>query len=151
MTSTTRKLRRAALGALAAGLLGAGGLVAAAPASGIGNGIPLSGGQETTGAHTGANGRFWYEIDGDEICYTLSVKGLSVPATAAHIHLAPRNVAGGIVVPLTVGAGTTFSVSACTTASADLLADIMANPRAYYVNVHTPTWPGGEVRGQLLP
>jgi hypothetical protein len=29
------------------------------------------------------------------------------------------------------------------------LAAITAAPRAYYVNVHTPLWPAGEVRGQL--
>jgi hypothetical protein len=29
------------------------------------------------------------------------------------------------------------------------LAAITADPRAYYVNVHTPLWLAGEVRGQL--
>jgi hypothetical protein len=31
----------------------------------------------------------------------------------------------------------------------DELAAILASPKAYYVNVHTPMWPAGEVRGQL--
>jgi hypothetical protein len=29
------------------------------------------------------------------------------------------------------------------------LAAITADPREFYVNVHTPLWPAGEVRGQL--
>jgi hypothetical protein len=29
------------------------------------------------------------------------------------------------------------------------LADLQANPKSYYVNVHTANFPGGEVRGQL--
>jgi hypothetical protein len=35
------------------------------------------------------------------------------------------------------------------TADAALLAAIEDTPRDYYVNVHTPTFPGGEIRGQL--
>ncbi len=34
-------------------------------------------------------------------------------------------------------------------ATAEEIAAIVANPRNYYVNVHTPLFPGGEVRGQL--
>ncbi|MBT2500519.1 CHRD domain-containing protein [Agromyces sp. ISL-38] len=111
--------------------------------------IPLNNEQETTGATGGASGFFSYEIDGDQFCYTLEVDGLTAPATAAHIHFAPRNVAGDVVIPLAVPSGTTFEVDACTTAGETLLAEITENPRNYYVNVHTSTFPGGEVRGQL--
>lgn len=111
--------------------------------------IPLNTEQEVTGSNTGASGFFSYSIDGAELCYTLTARNLSVPATAAHIHLAPRNVAGPVVVPLIVGSGTDWTIQECTTPDPAVLAGIAANPRNYYVNVHTPTFPGGEIRGQL--
>lgn len=144
-TLLSRSARRGALAVPLAVLLAA----AAVPASADFDTIPLNVGQETTGSHTGASGSFSYTIDGDQLCYTLSARNLSQPALAAHIHQGPRKVAAPIVVPLTVGAGTTFEVSACTTADPALLASIDTSPRDFYVNVHTPTFPGGEIRGQL--
>jgi hypothetical protein len=138
-------VRPAAAAALGLGLV----LAAGSPASGAPNSVPLNVGQETTGSHTGASGSFTYTIDDDTLCYTLTARNLSEPAFGAHIHVGPRHVAGPIVVPLDVGEGTSFSVSDCVTADPALLADIEDNPRAYYVNVHTPTFEGGEIRGQL--
>jgi hypothetical protein len=37
----------------------------------------------------------------------------------------------------------------CATASASLIADILANPADYYVNVHTKEHPAGAIRSQL--
>lgn len=142
------RVRPLAAAALAAAALA----TAAGPAlakSGGTPAIPLNTGQETTGSNTGASGFFSYSISGTQLCYTLAARNLSGNAGAAHIHKADRHVAGPILVPLLVDSGTTFTKSACTTASATLLADIATNPRAYYVNVHTALFPGGEIRGQL--
>jgi hypothetical protein len=111
--------------------------------------IPLNNEQAMIGANTGASGFFSYSVAGDQLCYTLEARNLSAPAVAAHIHVAPRNVAGPVVIPLTVGSGTSWTVQTCTTASPTLLQTIAADPRGYYVNVHTATFPGGEIRGQL--
>src|SRR6059058_1616564 len=86
--------------------------------------IPLNVGQEVTGSNTGASGFFSYTVEGNELCYTLTARNLSAPAVAAYIHLAPRNVAGAVVVPLQVGSGTSWTVDTCTTADAALLSAI---------------------------
>ncbi|WP_415856877.1 CHRD domain-containing protein [Sinomonas sp. G460-2] len=111
--------------------------------------IPLNSEQETTGSTSDASGFFSSTINGTQFCYTLEVRDLTGPAIGAHVHVAPRNVPGPIVIPLSVGAGTTWTSSACKTVSASLLSAISADPDAYYVNVHTHMWPGGEIRGQL--
>lgn len=147
---TTERISAKATAAIVAALAltVTGGGVANAVMGGV-PAIPLNNGQETTGADTGAHGFFSYEISGDQFCYTLSVRNLSEDSIGAHIHVAPRTVAGPIVIPLEIGEGTSWTVDTCTTADAELLAAIEMDPHSYYVNVHTPTFPGGEVRGQL--
>ena len=144
----SRHARTTAIGFAALAALtfaGAGAAQAAPPGATT---VPLNTGQETPApTEGGAHGMFTYEIDGDELCYTLEVTGLSSDAVAAHIHLAPRNAPGAIVVPLMVESDTSFVVSDCVT-DADVPA-IEADPTAYYVNVHTVDNMPGEVRGQL--
>lgn len=76
------------------------------------------------------------------LCATLTVK--DVAATAAHIH---RVLTGAIVVPLT--APTTGTASGCTTVEKALLQEIVRNPEAFYVNVHSSTFTNGQVQGIL--
>src|SRR4029434_771729 len=38
----------------------------------------------------------------------------------------------------------------CVTAKASVVSNIMANPSNYYVNVHSPEFPKGASRGQLV-
>jgi len=117
--------------------------------------IPLNNEQETTGATGGGSGFFSYTVEGDTLCYTLEVTGLTVAPFGAHLHPAPRNVAGPVAVPLGTPSGATGSSAGCITAAEGgamtpaELAAIVADPTDFYVNVHTTTFPGGEVRGQL--
>lgn len=80
-----------------------------------------------------------------QVCYSLFafVRG----AVAAHIHHAPVGVAGPVVVPLTPPVGG-FS-SGCATASPVLITAISQHPGQYYIDVHSTTFPGGAIRGQL--
>ncbi len=146
-TTRTARLSVATL-AIAALVIGGAGIALAAPNRSPA--IPLNTGQEEPAPSVGgAHGKFSYEINGDELCYTVEVTGLSSPAVAAHIHRAQRNVAGPIVVPLVVPAETSFETSDCVSADPALLAAIEGDPGAYYVNVHTSMNLSGEVRGQL--
>jgi len=142
----THRTRTTALAlAAAAALTFAGaGAAQAAPA------IPLTTGQEVPApTDGGAHGFFSYEIGEGELCYTLEVTGLTTPAVAAHIHVAPRNVPGPVVVPLVIVNDTSFEVDTCVPADQAVLDAIEEDPSAYYVNVHTSMNQPGEVRGQL--
>src|SRR5262245_11890833 len=110
--------------------------------------IPLNGDQEAAAADVDGHGFFTYDIEGTQFCYTLEWQRIAT-ATAAHVHRAPRDVAGGIVIPLSVGDGSGSMVEGCATISSALAAEITANPRAFYVNVHNPGFPAGAIRGQL--
>jgi hypothetical protein len=77
------------------------------------------------------------------LCHTLTVSGLT-NVTAAHIHLVSTKA---VVVPLTTP--TTGTSSGCATVERALLQQIVRNPSAYYVNVHTQTYPDGQVQGTL--
>ncbi len=141
------------IGAFAAGILAV--AMTAGVATAKGGAIPMNPEQETSDVVSDGSGFFSYSVDGSELCYTLTVRDLTEAPFAAHIHIGPRNVAGPVVVPLSTPPGATSTVSACITAAEGgamtpaELAAITANPKAYYVNVHTNNWPGGEVRGQL--
>lgn len=149
MRTTTRAWATAATVAGAAASLLTAASASAAPA------IPLNPEQETSAVESEGSGFFAYTTSDTQLCYTLQVRRLTDDPVAAHIHLAPRNLAGGVVVPLATPPAATSSVSECLTAAEDgamtptELAAITADPRSYYVNVHTPQYPGGEIRGQL--
>ena len=79
-----------------------------------------------------------------EVCWTIEVTGVE-PITEAHIHKAPSNTNGPVVVPFDPWD------SGCTTVSRELALDIVLHPSSYYVNVHNEEFPRplGALRGQL--
>lgn len=115
--------------------------------------IPLNGEQEPGGGHPDGAGFFTYDLDGTTFCWTLRWEGIEPSYTvfAAHVHVAPREANGPIVIPLSVGDGSGALVEGCAEdIDPALAADIAANPKAYYVNVHArPDFQGGAIRGQL--
>ena len=128
----------------------------------------LSGDQEVPATDSTATGSIDLTIDtdqaepGSQLCYDMVVEDLAEPVTAAHIHAGAAGTAApdNIVVTLHPDA-TGLAEAACAT-DADinlanacaptvsaLLEDLAVNPQNYYVNVHTASFPNGEIRGQL--
>jgi CHRD domain len=95
-------------------------------------------------------GSFTATVDGDQLCFGITVKNLDEPA-AAHIHKARPNRNGPIVVPLTEpSSGDPGASSGCVEVDTTLARAILKNPSKYYANVHTAAFGAGAVRGQLV-
>ena len=137
----------------------------------------LTGYQEATpaGVSSAASGTFEATIDEDatppNITYTLTYAGLSGPALFSHIHFGNRYDSGGIATFL-CGGSTKPACPAGTTTEATVTGTIVPSdvigPSSQgigsgdfaklvdairsgvtYVNVPTPAFPAGEIRGQI--
>ena len=78
--------------------------------------------------------------------WKLSYSHLSGKATAAHIHLGKRGVAGNVLIAL-CGGNCHSGMTGKATFSSDLVDKIERGQT--YVNVHTTKNPAGEIRGQV--
>lgn len=104
------------------------------------------------------NGRgeaYVFGVDGDPttLCYVLTVDKIGM-AVAAHIHEGAAGTNGPVVVNLAApadgnAADCLTEGEAGTFVGDQTVAEILANPGNYYVNVHNAEYPGGAVRGQL--
>lgn len=125
-----------------------------------------SGFQEVPSISTTGRGSFRAEIENRTISFRLRFSDLQGTAQAAHIHFAERHVNGGIVAFLcgspkpacptsgtvtgTIAAGDIQAVPAQGIAAGKIAEVIRAlRAGATYVNVHTSTFPNGEIRGQI--
>ena len=83
---------------------------------------------------------------GNRVCFRIDAENIGT-AVAGHIHEAAKGKAGPVVVPLFTG--NVPSRTRCVRAKRSLVRDILRDPDDYYVNVHTPAFPDGAIRGQL--
>lgn len=136
-------------------------LVAAAVTTTAHSGGTLQGGQPFVATLTGAaevpaagdpngSGKALLTISPTlgQVCFTIKVEDIALPATGAHIHSGGAGVSGGVVVDL-AAPGMSGTATGCRTADAALLNSIVTAPAQYYVNVHTSEFAGGALRGQL--
>ena len=109
----------------------------------------LSGDNEVPPVVTAATGVATLTIDtenGDLGAVPLQVafSGLSSGQTGAHIHQAPAGLNGGVVVGLSLGSPLDTTVALDASAYDALVAE------GLYLNIHTATFPAGEIRGQFV-
>ncbi len=142
-------------------LLGAGGLLTAAkPAASPTFVAKMTGAQETPPNQAAATGTATFDLETNELEFTIEVKGLSGAPTAAHVHVGAPGVKGPHVydIVLRAGAGTKGVIAkgeidltkeVSPGVSGDSLKALLKTGNAY-VNVHTKKFPDGETRGQLM-
>lgn len=88
-----------------------------------------------------------YDEATKKLTYTITYKGLSGDAVAAHFHgPADAGANGGVELPITVGPSPIKGEATLDDAKA---ADLTAGK--WYVNIHTKENPMGEIRGQVEP
>ena len=157
-----RKALQVGAAMMAAVLIGA----AAASAQVVVATATLGGGEETPILLSGAAGTAEVAIDTNakEFAVTLRIFNIPTTTTAGHIHVGAKGIAGPVVVDFPAIAGrlgdfvTTFRVGeasfrpnpAIGINTIDDVIQAVANGNAY-VNIHTTSFPAGEIRGQLVP
>ena len=85
----------------------------------------------------------------DTVCFLTRWSNIDGTVVASHIHRAPVGVPGPVVIPLFSGtfAGTD-QLRGCVSANG-LAVELIANPSAFYVNIHSTVYQPGAIRAQL--
>jgi hypothetical protein len=115
------------------------------------------------------SGTFTLTLSGTTMTIAGTFQGLSSPSILAHIHgpAGPLPATAGVIYDFTappggLGLATLGGTSGSINGSFQLIPKrggaytvaqqmIDLNNGLWYVNVHSETWPGGEIRGQILP
>ena len=134
----------------------------------------MTGFNETPPILTNGHGSFHATLQGTSLTYTETFSNLTTPVTQSHIHFAERGVPGSVFVFLCTNlgngpAGTPACPAGGGTVTGTLTAASIVGPAGQgvtagmnfqqlvrilragdgYVNVHTKTFPVGEIRGQV--
>ncbi len=88
-------------------------------------------------------------LDGVELTIVATFAGMSSPATAAHVHLAPRARPGPVAFGVDVPAADAGRIEATVALTDEQVATLRRGH--YYLQIHTEGNAGGELRGWLLP
>lgn len=112
--------------------------------------------QETTGSTSTATGSaiMLYDATGNTLDLMVTINDFPNPLLNSHIHEGPPGMDGGPV--NTLGAEIAYSRDGNTLTATFLNVTYLGTPATLlsggaYLNFHTAAWPGGEIRGQLIP
>jgi len=124
----------------------------------------LSGSEEVPPVQTTGTGQAFFKLSQDETSleYKLIVANIE-NVTQSHIHIAPSgtngpvvaflfgNVPGGVTVNGVLAEGTITAANLVGPLAGQPLSTLVdyLNNAGAYVNVHTTSYPGGEIRGQI--
>ncbi|MGP1310286.1 MAG: CHRD domain-containing protein [Phycisphaerales bacterium] len=150
-------------------------LAASANAGILSANFMLTGDQQPTPTGTSAIGIGTVDYDTTDDTFDISLYVVGIPlgnlmgagpnSTPVHIHLAPAGSNGGIVIDLGflgsfAQSGLGIELNLTDVAAGGTFGAINSDPdvvqQAFvdgnlYVNIHTSTFPGGEIRGQIPP
>lgn len=107
----------------------------------------LTGAQEVPPTASPGSGVGLVTVDPDGRAMTASVVATGVVDTDAHIHLAVPGTSGPVAFALTKAAGTSVWTTRAPLTNPQFAALRDGN---YYFNVHSPSFPDGEIRGQIV-
>jgi len=96
-------------------------------------------------------GAFLLDITGTKGCYDVKATMGEKP-TKAHIHQGAKGASGPVIVdlmPAFTPGEAAFTAKSCVDLPGDTAATLIADPSAFYVNVHSDGHPDGAMRGQL--
>ena len=127
----------------------------------------LNGYYEVPSISSGARASFRAKLEGDTLTYRLSIRDFTEPPLFSHIHFARTDVNGGVAAFLCGGGGKPACPANGTVSGTITMANVIGpagqgiaagefgelvramRNGATYVNVHSPTYPAGEIRGQI--
>lgn len=117
----------------------------------------LAGSRENPPVNPAGSGAFSIRINDSRtrLYYDIITTGLTSAIAGAHIHKADVGVNGPVVIGFNIAStpggriSGSIDLTAATPAQRTTVDEIIVNPGAFYVNVHTTNNPGGEIRGQM--
>ena len=121
---------------------------ARAPHPAAGLDVTLSGAQAVPANTSLARGSSNVHV-GPDRGVTGTVRFTGMVATAAHLHEAPPGANGPAIVPLLKAGDGMFAVPTDTSLTPSQYGSYLAGN--LYLNVHSATYPAGEIRAQLRP
>jgi len=120
--------------------------------------VPMSPAQENppTGTAGTGTGTLTFDPATNTLSGTVVFSGLSAVSTAGHIHTGAVGVNGPVVIPIDAGGGVGVQAGTMIVPPTDLDLTVPPltaafNSNGLYLNIHSLAFPGGEIRGQIVP